>query len=167
MSRLFVAAWPPPAVVREVAALPRPDESGVRWAQPDQWHVTLRFLGEADEAVAAAALDRLAAEPATATVGPAVSRLGRTVLCLPVRGLDALAAAVAEATAGVGEPPDPRPFRGHLTLARLGRRGSCRLAGHRLATSFVVSEVALVSSTAGPRGEGPTYRSVHRVALGG
>ncbi len=114
--------------------------------------------------MAAAALARLRAAPVDAVVGPAVSRLGRSVLCLPVQGLDLLAHEVAELTTGIGRPPDPRPFNGHLTLARLGRRGSCRLAGHRFAARFTVDEVALVRSVTGS--EGLTYATELAVPLG-
>lgn len=47
--RLFVAVWPPPGAVDELgralvdvrAAVPQ-----LRWTIPEQWHVTLAFLGE-------------------------------------------------------------------------------------------------------------------------
>jgi 2'-5' RNA ligase len=81
-----------------------------------------------------------------------VSRLGRSVICLPATGLDGLAEAVVEATAAVGEPPDPRPFTGHLTLARLRGRGACRLAGHRFGARVVASEATLVESRPGRGG---------------
>ena len=87
-----------------------------------------------------------------------MSRLGRNVVCLPVRGLEALAAAVAEATAGVGDPPDPRPFAGHLTLARLRDRAACGLAGARLVARFNVREVELVRSVLGAGG--PSYETL-------
>ena len=48
MSRLFVAVWPPDEVLEELRALPRKDERGVRFVHPDSWHITLRFLGDAD-----------------------------------------------------------------------------------------------------------------------
>lgn len=158
MARLFVAVWPSAEVRAAVASLPRPDEPGVRWVSPQGWHVTLRFLGEADEQAVASALHGLRATRARATYGPAVSRLGRAVVCVPVRGLDDLAAAVVSCTAHVGEPPDPRPFAGHLTLARLQRRGSCRLAGHKVTAHQEVSTVDLVAST--PGAAGPAYRTV-------
>jgi 2'-5' RNA ligase len=163
MSRLFVAVWPDEGARAALATLARPEEVGVRWVRPEHWHVTLRFLGEVDEDDAAAALDDLAAATPSAVLGPAVSRLGRTVLCVPAAGLDELAAAVAAATAEVGEPPDPRPFAGHLTLARLRHRGSCRLAGHKVRAEMAVPEVALVASTLGAAG--PTYRTVVTVPL--
>lgn len=153
-ARLFVAVWPPPGVLDLVAALPRRDEPGVRWTTRDQWHVTLRFLGtcEVDEAVAALGGLRWPDGPVAATCGPAVSRLGRDVVVVPVRGLDDLAAAVAAATGGVGEPPDPRPFTGHLTVARLRHRAACGVAGTPISASFPVGSVALVRSELDPAG---------------
>jgi RNA 2',3'-cyclic 3'-phosphodiesterase len=144
--RLFVAATLPDEVLDALEALPRADEAGVRWTRREHWHVTLRFFGEAGLDEATAALQRLVAAPVEATMGPAVSRLGRNVICVPVAGLDDVAAAVTEATAGVGEPPDPRPFNGHVTLARLRKRGSCRLAGEPFRARFPVDEVHLVRS---------------------
>jgi RNA 2',3'-cyclic 3'-phosphodiesterase len=146
MPRLFVAVIPPDDVLDAIDALPRPVESGVRWTRREQWHVTLRFLGEASIDDAVDALEGLDAAPGRAVVGPAVSRLGRNVVCLPVHGLDALAAGVVEATAAVGEPPDPRPFTGHITLARLSRRGTCGLAGEPFSAAFEAEQVRLVRS---------------------
>lgn len=155
MPRLFVAVEPPPEVLDRIAALPRPDEPGVRWTRPEHWHVTLRFLGEAPLDAAVDALARLDAPVTVAELGPVVSRLGRNVVCLPVRGLDALATAVGEVTAEVGEPPDPRPFTGHLTLARLKHRGACGLAGTPFSATFPVTEVRLVRSEL--TAEGPVH----------
>jgi 2'-5' RNA ligase len=158
--RLFVAVRPPPTVVDQIAVLPRPDEPGVRWVPSDQWHVTLRFLGESTVSDAAAALEApLPVGPVEAVLGPAVSRLGRSVMCLPVRGVDALAAALTARTAGIGEPPPARPFAGHLTLARLRHRAACGLAGTPFHASFPVNEVALVRSELTDRG------AVHTVEL--
>lgn len=164
MVRLFVAVWPPAEVLEQLAALPRPDEDGVRYVPVEQLHVTLRFLGQADPDPVAEALAAARLPSATATIGPQVSRLGRWVLAVPVAGLDTLAAAVTGATAELGDPPDARGFRGHLTLARLRRRGSYRVAGTRIRVSFPVHEVTLVDSTT--RAEGPEYRTVARFPLG-
>jgi RNA 2',3'-cyclic 3'-phosphodiesterase len=165
VTRLFVAVDPPGPVRRTLAtAIPRPDEPGVRWIPPDRWHVTLRFLGEADEREAVAALRRLRAPRATAALGPRVSRLGRTVVCLPVEGLDDLAVAVDAATADVGEPPDHR-FRGHLTLARLKARAACGVTGTAVSSTFEVDAVRLYRSTLHP--DGARHELVAEVALGG
>ncbi|MCD9624889.1 RNA 2',3'-cyclic phosphodiesterase [Rhabdothermincola salaria] len=165
MSRLFVAVDPPDQVRHALTeVVPRPEGPGVRWVPPDQWHVTLRFLGEADERAAVAALARLRAPRATATIGPRVSRLGRTVVCLPVSGLDDLAGAVEEATIHVGVPPDHR-FRGHLTLARLKARAACGVTGTAVSAAFEVGAVRLYRSTLHP--DGARHELVAEVALGG
>ena len=142
--RLFVAVWPPEDVRAAIAAHPRPEVAGVRWTTPDQWHVTLRFLGDI-ELADAPTLPETSGE--RATMGPATTRLGRQLLAVPVAGLDALAAAVLW-------PADDRPFRGHLTLARARRGASIPrwLAGVPLAGEWSVDRVTLVRSRLDPGG---------------
>jgi 2'-5' RNA ligase len=102
---------------------------GVRWARPEALHVTVRFLGYAD----ASALVRLQ--------GPLSESAARCPPCrVPLRGLGlfpprgsprvlwlglevppAIAVLQAEcesAAIAAGFPPEPRPFRPHLTLGR-------------------------------------------------
>jgi 2'-5' RNA ligase len=164
VARLFIAAWLPDDVLDRVASLRRPEEPGVRYTRRDQWHITLRFLGEAEVGDAVAALDQLCAPTVTAELGPAVSRLGRNVVCVPVHGLEELAAKVAAVTAAIGEPPDPRPFAGHVTIARLRHRGSCRIAGEPISARFTVTEVHLVESI--QRAGGVEYETRSVVSLG-
>lgn len=168
--RLFVAVWPPPDLAARLDALPRPDAPGVRWEPAGLAHVTLRFLGNAAVDEVTGALGGIRLPPATAELGPAVSRLGRSVLCVPVAGLDELADAVVRATAHLGEPPPARRFAGHLTLARLRHRAACGLAGHRVTGSFEVTEVALVRSLlpgmSGAPAVGRAYETVARFAVG-
>jgi len=164
--RLFVAVWPPPEVVSLLAALDRPPLDGVRWTTPDQWHVTLRFFGEVDDPEPVTALLG-SLPPAVAALGPVAERPSPALLWLPVAGLDALAAAVTGATAGVGRPVEG-PFRGHLTLAR-ARRSAPRevlrgLAPLACPASWPVGEVTVVASTLGGTGSG--YEVVGRVAVG-
>ena len=168
--RLFVAAWPPPEIVEALAALPRPQVAGLRWTTARQWHVTLRFLGDADEVAASEAFHSIAFEPEVeASLGPVTGRFGRRVLHVPVHGLEDLAAATVAATAGVGLPPDTRPFAGHITLARArGRRGvDLRpLAGKVVGGRWAVRELTLVASHQG--GAGPSrYEVVARLSLRG
>ena len=157
--RLFVAVWPPPEIVERIAALDRPEVRGLRWTTVDQWHVTLRFLGEVpdlDEAVAALSQGCWTiGGPVVARMGPATDRFGARILHVPVAGLDEVAAAVTTMTGGVGEPPEDRPFRGHITLGRV-RRGAridlrplCRWP---LAGEWDVRAVDLVASHLHPGG---------------
>jgi 2'-5' RNA ligase len=158
--RLFVAVQPPGDVLDLVAGLGRRERSGVRWTTRGQWHVTLRFLGEVDDpAPVIAALDAAPLSAATAVLGPEVAALGRGVLVVPVHGLDDLAAGVAAATGGFGEPVPDRPFRGHLTLAR-AKRGSVRaLAGEPVAAEFAVGDVRLIRSRLDR--DGARYEDLH------
>lgn len=163
--RLFVAVWPPAGVVEQLAALERPARPGVRWTTSDHWHATLQFLGEvADVERPLRALELVRARPATAVAGPALERLGSSALCLPVAGLDELAAEVMGSTAGL-VPPDPRPFRGHLTLAR-GRRGvDLRpLASVPVTATWPADEFTLVASRFHP--QGARYQVLARYPVG-
>jgi 2'-5' RNA ligase len=161
--RLFVAVWPPAGVLDAVAALPRPEVAGLRWTTPDQWHVTLRFLGAVDDpAVVAEALSGLRAPPADVALGPVTERFGRRVLHLPVDGLDAIAGEVIERTAGIGAPPEDRRYHGHLTLARARERRGVdlrRLCGTPIAGSWRVASVCVVRSDLHPHGARYTNES--------
>lgn len=165
MSRLFVAAWPPDDVLDAVEALYRPVDAGGRWTRRDQWHVTLRFLGPADGDEVATVLGGLRHPPASAVVGPAVGLLGEGVVQLPVAGLDGLAAAVVSVTAGLGRPPEDRPFFGHLTLARMTGEPPAGVLGQPLSATFPVDSVSLVRSESG--GDVARYPTVATFPLSG
>jgi len=169
--RLFVAVWPPDDVIDLLARLARPELAGVRWTTREQWHVTLRFLGQiapADVGEATDAFGRIdvaGAGAVSAEMGPATACFGRGILQVPVRGLGELARVTVEATAGVGQPPDDRAFHGHLTLARARRgRGDLRsLRGTPLAARWKVTDLTLVAST--PHREGSRYEVVSSLPL--
>lgn len=168
--RLFVAVWPPASVLESLEALRRREEPTIRWTTRDQWHVTLRFLGDVeDPGPASEALARVpelyvGARPVPASLGPATAWFpGRKVLQVPVEGLDELAKAVDEAL-GPG-PLDDGDFSGHLTIARArGRsKGPPDLAGARCEGTWEVRHVTLVASRLG--GSGSRYEVVSDVAL--
>jgi RNA 2',3'-cyclic 3'-phosphodiesterase len=159
-ARLFVAVWPPAAVIDELAALPRPVESGVRWIPSGNWHVTLRFLGTCDPRAVLARLDGTGFPSATAVLGPVVRRLGRSNIVVPVTGLEGLAATVLSATDGIGRPPDRPQFDGHVTLARLKGGARSATVGAPVAATFTVDEVALVKSVT--RKAGAVYETLAR-----
>lgn len=161
--RLFVAVWPPPDVMDALAGIARPERKGLRWTTPDQWHVTLRFLGNLDASAersvrsALASVDWPAIGPAQLTVGPQPVRLGRGVWVLPVEGADQLASATARAVceAGVDLPaPDRgRTFNGHITLARAKAPPAMKgLPATPITAAWTATDVTLVSSTLAPTG---------------
>lgn len=164
-ARLFLAVWPPAEAVDAIAALPRPERSAVRWTGPEQWHVTLRFLGTTEVAPVAAAVRQLVAPAPAAVMGPATARFGNRVLHVPVAGLEALAASVAAATGQLGQPPEDGPFRGHVTLARARGKGVdlrpyCEWP---LSARWLATELTLVASR--PAGRGVRYEVLERVTL--
>jgi 2'-5' RNA ligase len=173
--RLFVAVSLPPDVTELVRDLPRPELASLRWTTEDQWHITLRFLGEVEEPdVVAEALKGVPAalrnagiEEVEAFLGAVTAWFrGRRILHVPVAGLEELARIVASATAAFGESSEEPPFSGHLTLARARRRetGPANLAGTPLSAEWTVDEIFLMSSTLAPGGS--RYGIVARVPLG-
>lgn len=126
---------------------------------PENWHVTLRFLGETDVGHVIDAMDDGGLPSATASLGPGVDVLSERSLVIPVKGLDELAAAVSECTRDIGERPSRRRFRGHLTIARLKRDALLPPAmGALVGGSFDVEEVELVRSRLEP--DGARYETV-------
>ncbi|HVC71262.1 MAG TPA: RNA 2',3'-cyclic phosphodiesterase [Acidimicrobiales bacterium] len=174
--RLFVAVGLPPDTTALIRDLPRPDLASLRWTTEDQWHVTLRFLGEVEEpALVIDALKEVPESLSTAGVDQVEAVLGaatawfrgRRILHVPVNGLDELARAVATATLPWGEGSEDPPFAGHLTLARVRQRatGPANLAGTLISAEWTVDDFALISSTLGAGGS--RYAVVARVPLGG
>lgn len=152
MARLFIAVWPPEEVAAELTTLRRKDQRGVRFVRPENWHITVRFLGEAHPDEVMDALHGATLAPARAHLGPAVDVLAERALVIPVAGLDALAETVTKRTSQIGEPPRKR-FFGHLTLARVKRHVPMpRALGELVSVAFDVDEVALVQSRLDPQG---------------
>ena len=165
MARLFVAVWPPAAVLDGLELLPRAPLAGARWTTRPQWHVTLRYFGVVDEKRALEAFGAVRAPAVTAVAGPGARRLGRNVLVLPVAGLEPLAAAVDDAMGDLG-PTRDHPFTGHLTLARAGR-GTLPRLDVPIDATWTVQEVALVDSHLHPAGAVYDTLSVCRLDGGG
>jgi len=167
--RLFVAVWPDGAVLEQLAGLDRPVIDGVRWTTRDQWHITLRFFGEVEDAsgIEGALRDAVSRSSAVrAVMGPTVMRVGN-MLWAPVGGLDDVARCVVDTTASFGAAPDDRPFRGHITLARQRsrRRSSVLRAaqGQPLSGGWDVRDVELVRSHLGHGGS--RYETIARMPL--
>jgi 2'-5' RNA ligase len=163
MARLFVAVWPPPAIVETLQAIRRPVMDGVRWTTPDQWHVTMRFLGTMEIEPALVAFSALNGQAgAEASLGPGIRRLSGGAITVDVRGLDDLATAVRLASPPIGGD-ERRPFRGHLTLARVkGTTRSPRIEP-MASGEWPVRSLTLVRSVLRP--EGAQYEIVASAPL--
>jgi len=140
--RLFVAVALPPAATtalrRRLKALPEP-RPRARWTPPEQWHFTLRFVGETHPTRLRGLTEAIDGERPERTV-PIALRLGELgafpnprrarVLWSGVdRGgedLERLAELVERAARAAGFGPADRTFRPHLTLARLKEPASVR-----------------------------------------
>ncbi len=186
--RTFVAADLPNShrdpVARCIEKLRRTG-ADVKWAEPENLHLTLRFLGEIDAARVARADAALRAVAAASSAFEArLSGLG----CFPNAraprviwlGFDAgrealtgLAGAVERELAQAGFPAADKPFAPHLTLGRVrGPRGLDALKallegppGTFAAEPFRVGHVTLYRSTLTPAG--PVYAVLGRYSLGG
>jgi 2'-5' RNA ligase len=175
--RLFVAVWPSEDVLDLVAALPRPDLDLIRWTTRDQWHVTLRFLGEVpDPDPVSDALRKISGSSAgVARLGPQSAWFpGNRVLQVPVDGLGKLESSVSRALSriepgGPGRRPSAGEYCGHLTLGRvrgrrsLGRDDRIASSGAEIAATWAVESVSLVASVLGR--DGSRYTEVARVGL--
>lgn len=144
---MFLAVVPPDDVVSELMSLPRKDRRGVRFVAPENWHITLRFLGEAAVGHVVEAMDGVGLPAATVTLGPGVDVLSERSLVVPVHGLDELASRVTSLTRDIGDAAPRRRFEALLTLARLHRPERLPVAmGARVHGRFAVDEVVLVRS---------------------
>ena len=160
MPRLFTALEIPSEIGRSLALL-RGGLPGAHWVAPENYHLTLRFIGDIDDALAEEVVDLL-------------SKVERPAFDLRIDGLDSFGgnkprAVVAAVPAvaqlvelqadherimqRVGLQPE-RKYKPHITLARL-RDTSSRQVADFLSTrqpfrssSFPVSRFVLYSSRA-------------------
>ena len=130
--RSFVALDLDPETRGRIAGLLadlRPVVPKVRWARAESLHVTVRFLGYASPAALVALQGPLAeaaarCPPAGALVhglGTFPDRGSPRVIWLGIElpeSVRTLQAACEQAAVRSGFPPEPRPFRAHLTLGR-------------------------------------------------
>jgi 2'-5' RNA ligase len=160
MTRLFVAIDMPEAINRQLAGLCH-GVRGAKWVAPEQFHLTLRFIGEVDGPTVgdiAEALGTFEAEAfslALKGVGHFPPKRAPKVLWAGIEGDGALIRLhdkVESAIVRLGFEPESRNFAPHVTLARLRdapiRRVSEFLAEHALFQTalFAVSEFHLYSS---------------------
>ena len=143
MLRLFVGIPFPPELKMRLSQLCA-GVPGARWIDPGNFHLTLRFIGEVGEDLAAdidAALSRLRARPFVLQLaGTGVFDNGRLPRSLWVGvernpALAALHGKIEQALIRTGLPPEPRRFSPHVTLARLKHPAPDRIAAYLAASA--------------------------------
>lgn len=177
MRRLFVALEMPDVIGNQLSGM----LSGVpdaRWVGPENFHLTLRFIGEVDAGVEeeiAYSLSRLRVpsfELALEGLGSFETRGRLRALWVGVRAEPALLALrnkVENAVVAAGLPAEGRKFKPHVTLARFSGT-PVAAAGPYLAmhagvrsTAFPVESMILFESKLGHGG--PTYHPELEIPL--
>jgi RNA 2',3'-cyclic 3'-phosphodiesterase len=180
VGRAFVAVRPPDHVLSAVAGvvdLARAALPGARWANPEQWHLTLQFLGPVVELTPVVEAlrslrgrGRFCVRLGGGGAFPSVRR-GRVVWLGTAVGREAvgsLAEAVTSTLAPLGYEAEGRRFHPHLTLARLRAPGDVTAAVAALGDSavgeaFTVEEFVLYQSRLSPRGS--SYTALELIPL--
>ena len=165
MPRLFTGVEIPPAIGQTLGML-RGGLPGARWIDPENYHLTLRFIGDVDDMIAQ-------------EVALMLGRVRRGAFELHLEGLTsfggrkprAVVATVAPAPAlleaqaeqerlmrRIGLEPDARKYTPHVTLARLRTSSNLDVADYLSArglfrtAAFHVSQFVLFSSRASTGG---------------
>ncbi len=159
------------------------EASGLRLTDPEQTHVTLKFLGDADRDRLAPLTTALAAAVADAAVAPFTAEFAGlgvfpslgyiSVVWIGVdRGGEDLAAlheAIEDCTVAMGFEEADHEFTPHATIARMDHAGGkehvqdvVRTADPTVGT-LAVEEVRLTESTLTE--DGPVYETVERFPL--
>jgi 2'-5' RNA ligase len=166
MPRLFIALDVPDAVRASLASLHTDNLDGARWTKPEQFHCTLRFLGDTPEEQVAGVesvlaglatprplalhLDGLTAFPSRRRPRVLVARIA------PDDDLLALQQRIEDAVQRLGFEAEDRPFRPHVTVARLKRADASAvhawLRNHTAETAFTAEAFHLYASILKPSG---------------
>ena len=163
-------------VVERLRRLPGGDE--VRWVPRENLHVTLRFLGNIDPALAPELLECVGRE--TSALAPfELTLTGVSLFPSPKRPrvvayelapeapLAGLAAAVERGVVAAGLPAEARPFRPHLTLGRIRERRTrfhVTASDTGLPDALPVSDAVLYQSQL--KRSGALHTSLGRAPLG-
>jgi RNA 2',3'-cyclic 3'-phosphodiesterase len=161
MPRLFTGLEIPSELAPDLALL-RGGLFGARWIDVENYHITLRFIGDIDDATARdvyATLERIRRRPFKVTIEGLSSFGGdrpRAIIAKakPEQPLIDLQAEQERLMRRLGIPPEQRKFTPHVTLARLRDASSLAVAdylstrGYFLSRQFEANRFVLFSSRA-------------------
>lgn len=159
MPRLFTGLEIPPGIADHLSLF-RGGLAGARWIDPENYHLTLRFIGditthEADEI--ANALDKVRRSPLTLRLnglGTLGTKKPHAIVAMldPSPALAELQAEHERIMQRLGLPPEGRKYTPHVTLARL-RTGNARaiaeylsMRGGFVSEPFTVDRFVLFSA---------------------
>jgi 2'-5' RNA ligase len=165
MPRLFTGLELPEAVVGQLA-LTRGGIVGARWLEPEDYHVTLRFIGDIDGGAARDIAETLGdiRRPKALVSFEGLSWFGGDkprAIVAKVRANPALMDLQADQERRlrrIGIEPETRKYTPHVTLARLRGRGQANVAsylaerGALIADSFTAERFVLYSAREGSGG---------------
>jgi len=173
--RAFLALDPPPEVLRKIAdiqgMLRMNIQGALKWVRPEGIHLTLKFFGAIAAKAVSAVSEVVAGQAAGARpfnleakgLGVFPDTRRPRVLWLGIGGeverLSALQQAIDQGLEACGYPREQRPFRAHLTLARIkspqglgGLDGVLTAKGSESAGKFTATGLTLFKSDLTPKG---------------
>jgi 2'-5' RNA ligase len=175
--RLFVGLSLPEGIAARIAIMSS-GIPGARWVEPENLHLTLRFVGEVDEPAAEDidyALRQITDHPFALTL-TGLGTFGKNgkehtlwIGVAPSPQLAHLQAKVESAVVRAGQPAEERKFTPHVTIARMTRPDLTRLQhfieGNGLfqAGPFRVEQFTLFESE--PGNGGPVYTALEDYPL--
>jgi 2'-5' RNA ligase len=165
MPRLFTGVEIPPDIGEALSSL-RGGLPGARWIDPENYHLTLRFIGDVDDITAhevASLLGRVKRGTFELRMEGLVSFGGRkpravVATVAPERALLDMQAEHERLMQRIGLEPEGRKYMPHVTLARLRDSSSNQVAEYLAArgffrtSTFTVSRFVLFSSRASTGG---------------
>ncbi|MGH6848824.1 MAG: RNA 2',3'-cyclic phosphodiesterase [Methylocella sp.] len=146
MPRLFTGLEIPSDLAMDLSML-RGGVSGARWIEAENYHLTLRFIGDIDDWTAReihATLEQIRRPPFIVTIEELGSFGGAKPRALVARAKPAtplveLQAQQERLMRRIGIAPEPRKFTPHVTLARLRAATSAGVAEYLSARGYFFS----------------------------
>jgi RNA 2',3'-cyclic 3'-phosphodiesterase len=174
--RLFVALRPPASIRAQLQGF-MGGISGARWQNDAQLHLTLRYIGAVERALAeeiALALSSLRAEPVTLCLS-GVGQFDRKGVpeslwagVIPKDEVTRLHKKIDRMISALGLDPEHRAFLPHITLARMNRKQAGTedwLAANSGLSSAPFAMHAVILYESHLSGEGARYEPVARFPL--